>query len=166
MCALCRFVWLCCVLRVGETVSCVVMSTEVTERRTGIPLRGYGTGRSSRATKRFGVQPVYLCIRISWSCTRFCHAAICRLHVRRPTPQMKATRMPAGCVSVVPCFLCVLKRSFVTVRTLLHVQGQSINAQLHEITCMVTGSTHPLPPSPLPRPDRTPRGVVYCTWYS
>jgi hypothetical protein len=59
----------------------------------------YGTGRSSRGDKTI-------------RCTT-CVFGMHHLHVRRPTPQMKATRMPAGCVSVVPCFLCVLNCSFV-----------------------------------------------------
>ena len=52
VCSVCRFVWLCCVLRVGETVS------RAWSRGDRNGAFRYGTGRSSRATKRFGVQPV------------------------------------------------------------------------------------------------------------
>jgi len=48
----------------GDCVVCVVRGHEVTERGFR-----YGTRerRSSRAIQ-FGVKPVYLCFRISWSC--------------------------------------------------------------------------------------------------
>ena len=54
----------CCVLGRLCRARCVVMSTEVTQLRCTERGFRYGTGRSSRATKRFGVQPVYLACTI------------------------------------------------------------------------------------------------------
>jgi hypothetical protein len=92
----------CCVLGRLWTVSCVVivMSTEVTERRTrngngdSVTRLRDGTVESRdktiRCTTCVFVYSNIVVLHQILSCT------ICRLHVRRPTPQMKATRMPPG----------------------------------------------------------------------